>query len=85
MTVTLYRKKAVSLTVSLIFNGKLGNIVLKEINRDINTSDSIIREFNYLDFVQRFRINQNWIITDQHYLLRIFYLYTILIYQKNLL
>lgn len=81
----LYRKKAVSLTVSLIFNGKLGNIILKEINRDLDTSDSIIREFNYLDFVQRFRINQNWIITDQHYLLRIFYLYTILIYQKNLL
>jgi asparagine synthase (glutamine-hydrolysing) len=80
----IYRKKAVSITVFLLFNGSLGNIVKTELEKDLNSNDSLIKEYNYLNFVERYLNTQKWNKNDQSYLLRIFYLYTVLIYKKQL-
>lgn len=81
----VYRKKAVSVTLFLLMNGVLGKIVKNEIQRDIASNDSLIKDFKYMSFVQKYLQNTSWKKTDQSYLLRIFYLYTVLVYKRKLM
>ena len=80
----LYRKKAVSMTIPLMFSGELGSLVKQEIKRDLESNNSLIKEFGYEGFVERYNYTNSWKVSDQQYLLRVYYLYCILIYKKNL-
>lgn len=80
----VYRKKAVSLTVFLLFNGALGKLVKSYILKDLKKSDSLIKEFGYEKFINKFLSSDKWEMGDQSYLLRIYYLFIMILLRGKL-
>ena len=81
----VYRKKAVSHTIFLLFNGNLGKLIKLEMEHDLNSNYSFIKEYNYSKLVKKFISKEYWSINDQSYLLKIYYLYTFIVYNKNII
>lgn len=83
---TYLRSKAVSRTGHLIFNQKLNPILKNIIYSDMETDLSMIREYNLEEFVFKF-INRekDWQMTDDKFLLKIYYLVCIIIYRNRLI
>lgn len=80
----IYRKKAVSLTVFLLFNGALGKVVKDYITKDVKREDSLIKEFGYEEFIEKFQKSKRWQMSDQTYLLRIYYLFVLILLREQL-
>lgn len=80
----LNRKKAVSITNYLLFNGWLGNKVTELIKNDISQSDSFIKEFDLKNTVNLYLNKNRFTIADQKFLLRIYTIATLCFYYQNL-
>lgn len=80
-----YRAKAVSSTMHLMFNGVLGELIKQELNNDLNRRDSFINKFKLNSFIDRFLINDEWIVTDEDYLLKIYQIGTLAICNRKVL
>jgi asparagine synthetase B (glutamine-hydrolysing) len=68
-----YRKKAVSVTNFLLFNGVLGDRIREYLQQDLASSTSFLREHGLEAFAHRFLRGSNWELLDQPFLLRIYY------------
>ena len=80
----LYRKKAVSMTNFLLFQGGLGRVVRKVIIQDLDSSDSFIKSQGLDKFVTPMVKNDKWQLDDQTYLLTVYYIATLCVYHKNI-
>ncbi len=82
----LYRKKAVSVTNFLLFEGALGHNVYQIIREDYNAKESFIKEYKLERFVEKYYNKPTgWAIDDQNYLMKIYYIATLCIYFKHIL
>ncbi|WP_299900419.1 asparagine synthase-related protein [uncultured Aquimarina sp.] len=82
---TYLRSKAVSRTGHLIFNQGLDIILRSIIKQDIGTSDSFVKEYKLESFLKRFLTNEDeWIMTDDKYLLKVYYTCCLICYQNHL-
>jgi asparagine synthetase B (glutamine-hydrolysing) len=82
---TYLRSKAVSRTGHIIFNQGLGNILKEIIIEDLSSSNSFINDFKLERFLERFLKNKNnWIMTDDKYLLKIYYVACLIVYNNRL-
>jgi|SRR5690554_272594 len=82
----LYRKKAVSITNFLLFEGSIGKNVYKIIKNDLNSNHSFIKHYGLEKLVLPFQSKKNgWEIEDQNYLMKIYYISTLCVYFKNIL
>lgn len=83
---TYLRSKAVSRTGHIIFNQSLDKILRQVIEKDVLASNSFIKEYNLGAFIERFLKNKkDWIMTDDKYLLKVYYIATIIVYQQNII
>jgi asparagine synthetase B (glutamine-hydrolysing) len=83
--VVYYRKKAVSNTIHILFNGALGDTVRDVIERDMDDPASFIAAYRLEALVARFLTNRVWRMTDDTYLLKIYYLAALCIYNRRIL
>lgn len=82
---TFLRSKAVSQTEHLTFNQGLGDVLKDIIYKDLLTKNSFIKKYKLEDFIIRFLDNQNnWNLADEKYLLKVYYLATLIIYAQNI-
>ena len=80
----LYRKKAVSMTNFLLFQGGLGRVVKKVVEQDLASKESFIKSQGIENFVTPMVKNDKWQLDDQTYLLTVYYIATMCIYHKNI-
>jgi hypothetical protein len=80
-----YRAKAVSSTLYLMFNGILGELIREELKNDLDRKESFINDFKLNSFVDRFLKNKEWIVSDEEYLLKIYQIGTLSIYNRKVL
>lgn len=82
----LYRKKAVSITNFLLFEGALGDNIYEVINDDINSNKSFIKQYGLEDFIRKYHNNpKGRVISDQNYLMKIYYIGTLCVYFKHII
>jgi len=82
---TYLRSKAVSRTGHIMFNQGLDNILKEIIKEDLVSSNSFIKNFELERFLERFLKNKNnWIMTDDKYLLKIYYVACLIVYNNRL-
>jgi asparagine synthetase B (glutamine-hydrolysing) len=81
---TFLRSKAVSQTEHITFNQGLGDVLKDIINKDLLVKNSFIKKYKFEEFIKRFLDNENsWGISDEKYLLKVYYLATLIIYSQN--
>lgn len=81
----LYRKKAVSVTNFLLFEGSVGENVRKIIDYDVSSNNSFVNHYGLKEFVLPFQSKKNgWQIEDQNYLMKVYYISTLCVYFKNM-
>lgn len=81
----LYRKKAVSETNFLLFEGNLGENIYKTIEKDLNSKESFIKQYKLESFISPYYDKeQKWTINDQNYLMKIYYIGTLCVYFRNI-
>jgi hypothetical protein len=81
---TFLRSKAVSQTEHITFNQGLGDVLKDIINKDLLVKKSFIKKYKFKEFIKRFLDNENsWGISDEKYLLKVYYLATLIIYYQN--
>lgn len=82
---TFLRSKAVSRTGHLIFTQGLGGILKSIIKKDLELEKSFIKEYKLEQFIEFFLKNENeWEMTDDKYLLKIYYATCLIVYNKRL-
>lgn len=79
----LYRKKAVSMTNFLLFQGGLGKVIKKVIEIDVASKDSFTKANGLFDFVQPILEKESWKLEDQTYLLTVYYIACLCVYNKH--
>ena len=79
----LYRKKAVSPTLALFFNGPLGSVVRKVVEQDLKESSSFIKNFGYTTFAHKYLSRTVWQVRDQEFLNKVYYMAALCVYHKN--
>lgn len=78
---TYLRSKAVSRTGHLIFTKGLDNVLKGIILKDISSNKSFVKEYELELFLERFLNNtQDWIMTDDKYLLKVYYTACMIVY-----
>ena len=80
----LYRKKAVSPTIHLFFNGPIGKIVQNIIKSDLQNVNSFIKSFGYHFMAQKFLSQNEWSFRDQEFLTKVYYMAAMCIYYKRI-
>lgn len=81
----LYRKKAVSVTNFLLFEGSVGKNISTIIKQDLSSNESFIKSYRIEKIVEKFcNHSKGWNIADQNYLMKIYYIGTLCLYFKNL-
>jgi hypothetical protein len=80
-----YRAKAVSSTMYLMFNGVLGELIQTELKNDLERNKSFLKEFNLNLFIDRFLKTSEWYVEDESYLLKIYQIGTLSIYNRTIL
>lgn len=80
-----YRKKAVSSSLHLLFNGVLGDFVGEIVRDDLSASNSFLKKYQLERLVERFRCESGWKAGDEKYLDRIYCMATLCIYNKHIL
>ncbi len=84
---TYLRSKAVSRTGHIIFKQSLHDVIKKILLEDMsNKSNSFIKEYELSSFVNRFlkTDKEDWIMTDDKYLLKVYYLSCLIIYNNEI-
>ena len=80
-----YRKKAVSSSLHLLFNGVLGDFIGEIVRDDLSASNSFLKKYRLERLVERFRCKSGWKAGDEKYLDRIYCMATLCIYNKHIL
>lgn len=82
---TYLRSKAVSRTGHLIFNQGLDLVLESIIKKDITCKRSLVLELGLQNFVKKFLAKEaGWQMTDDKYLLKIYYLSCLIVYNNAL-
>jgi asparagine synthase (glutamine-hydrolysing) len=80
------RRKAVSLTLHLIINGAMRNIIRDILNNDImREKDSFIKKYGYENIYERFINTTEFMQSEYVFMLKVYYLACLCIYYENLL
>lgn len=82
---TYYRAKAVSSSLYLLFNGKLGELIKSEIKRDLESKNSFVKEFQIEEIVGRFMSRTEWVVADEFYLLKMYHIGVLAMYNRSIL
>lgn len=80
-----YRKKAVSGSLHLLFNGVLGTHIGDIIQRDMNASRSFVGNYGLKELVEPFLAGRAWMPEDADYLYRIYYIAMFCIWEERVL
>ena len=80
-----YRKKAVSSSLHLLFEGRLGDFIRDTIGDDLRATDSFLKKYRLERMVERFCRERDWKAEDERYLYRIYYMAILCIYNKHIL
>ena len=82
---TYLRSKAVSRTDHLIFKQSFDALLKSIIIEDMNSGNSLIKKYKLNLFLERFLKNQNeWVLTDDKYLLKVYYITCLIVYKRNM-
>jgi len=84
---TYLRSKAVSRTGHIMFKQSLDKVLKTIIKEDLESQKSFVKEYKLEGFIDRFlKTNkENWIMTDDKYLLKVYYIATTIVYQQKIL
>ncbi|MDB4533243.1 asparagine synthase-related protein [Vicingaceae bacterium] len=80
-----YRAKAVSSSMYLVFNGVLGDLVREELKRDLLVENSFIKQFQLNAFIDNFLNTNEFKISDEGYLLKVYQLGMLAVYNRTVL
>jgi hypothetical protein len=80
-----YRAKAVSSTMYLMFNGVLGELIRDELKRDVDGKRSFVNDFKLNSFIEKFLNTSVFEVSDEGYLLKIYQIGTLVIYNRTVL
>jgi len=80
-----YRKKAVSSSLHLLFNGMLGEHIRCVIDDDLGNDGSFLRKYRLEPLIRRFRNGRRWQKEDEKYLYRVYYMAMLCIYNRHIL
>jgi hypothetical protein len=80
-----YRAKAVSSSMYLVFNGVLGDLVRKELKKDLLLDNSFIKQFKLDAFIDQFLNTSEFEVGDEGYLLKVYQLGMLAIYNRTVL
>ena len=80
-----YRKKAVSSSLHLLFNGVLGGFIGEIVRDDLSASNSFLKKYQLERLVARFLRGKRWQASDEKYLYRVYYMAMLCIYNKHIL
>ncbi len=80
-----YRKKAVSSSLHLLFNGVLGDFIGEIVRDDLSASNSFLKKYQLERLVERFCRENDWQASDENYLYRVYYMAVLCIYNKHIL
>ncbi len=81
---TFYRAKAVSNTLHQLFNGVMGQKVRSLLIQDLANPRSLIQRFQLQAFVQRFLHTDFWEMEDSSYLMTIYYIGALTVYNRHI-
>lgn len=82
---TYLRSKAVSRTGHLIFTQGLDQILKEIITKDLAKENSFVKDYKLEPFLKRFLQKRNeWIMTDDKYLLKVYYTTCLIVYSNQL-
>ncbi len=80
-----YRKKAVSSSLHLLFNGVLSGFIGEIVRDDLSASNSFLKKHQLERLVARFLRGKRWQASDEKYLYRVYYMAMFCIYNKHIL
>ena len=80
-----YRKKAVSSSLHLLFNGVLGDFIGGIVRDDLSAPNSFLKKYRLERLVERFCCENDWTAEDENYLYRVYYMAMLCIYNKHIL
>ena len=80
-----YRKKAVSMTLHLLFEGEMGRKIRQLLKEDIASDKSFLRKYNLVDYVAIFVHDDNWQKKSFRHMYNIYYLAAYCVYNRSVL
>lgn len=80
-----YRKKAVSMTLHLLFEGEMGRKIRQLLKDDIASDKSFLRKYDLVDYVAVFVHDNNWQKKSFRHMYNIYYLAVYCVYNRSVL